>query len=62
MNLGIEHAWNMHSAGIRQLKLRFDCLNVLDESYEMRNGTGVGIAAPAYGPRRGFYGGLTAIF
>jgi outer membrane receptor protein involved in Fe transport len=62
VNLGIEYAWNMHAAGIRQLKLRFDCLNVLDESYELRNGTGVGIAAPAYGPRIGFYGGITAAF
>ncbi len=62
VNLGIEYTWNMHAAGIRQLKLRCDCLNVLDESYELRNGTGVGIAAPAYGPHRGFYGGLTAIF
>ncbi len=62
VNLGIEYAWNMHAAGIRQLKLRFDCLNVLDESYELRNGTGVGIAAPAYGPRRAFYGGLTMVF
>jgi outer membrane receptor protein involved in Fe transport len=62
MNLGIEYTWNMHAAGIRQLKLRFDCLNMLDESYELRNGTGVGIAAPAYGPRRAFYGGLTAVF
>jgi outer membrane receptor protein involved in Fe transport len=62
VNLGIEYKWNLHAAGIRQLKLRFDCLNVLDESYELRNGTGVGIAAPAYGPRRGFYGGLSADF
>ncbi len=62
VNLGIEYAWNMHAAGIRQLKLRFDCLNVLDESYELRNGTGVGIAAPAYGPRRALYGGLTAVW
>jgi hypothetical protein len=62
VNLGIEYAWNMHAAGIRQLKLRFDCLNVLDESYELRNGTGVGIAAPAYGPRRAFYGGVTLAF
>jgi outer membrane receptor protein involved in Fe transport len=62
VNLGIEYAWNMHAAGIRQLKFRFDCLNVLDESYELRNGTGVGIAAPAYGPRIGFYGGITAAF
>lgn len=62
VNLGIEYAWNMRAAGIRQLKFRFDCLNVLDESYELRNGTGVGIAAPAYGPRRAFYGGITANF
>jgi outer membrane receptor protein involved in Fe transport len=62
VDLGIEYAWNMHAAGIRQLKVRFDCLNVLDEPYELRNGTGVGIAAPAYGPRRAFYGGITANF
>jgi outer membrane receptor protein involved in Fe transport len=62
VNVGIEYTWNMRAAGIRQLKLRFDCLNILDEPYELRNGTGVGIAAPAYGPRRGFFGGLTAVF
>ena len=62
VNLGLEYTWNMRAAGIRQLKLRFDCLNVLDEPYELRNGTGVGIAAPAYGPRRAFYGGLTAVW
>jgi outer membrane receptor protein involved in Fe transport len=62
VNVGIEYTWNIRAAGIRQLKFRFDCLNILDEPYELRNGTGVGIAAPAYGPRRGFYGGLTAAF
>jgi len=29
---------------------------------QIRNGTGIGIAAPAYGPRRAFYGGITAVF
>jgi outer membrane receptor protein involved in Fe transport len=48
--------------GIRELKVRFDCLNLFDEVYELRNGTGIGIAAPAYGPRRAFYGGVTAVF
>jgi outer membrane receptor protein involved in Fe transport len=62
VNLGIEYTWNTRSGGFRQLKLRFDCLNVLDEPYELRNGTGVGIAAPAYGARRAFYGGLTAVW
>ncbi len=61
-NAGVEHVWHLHSAGISALKLRFDCLNVFDEVYEIRNGTGIGIAAPAYGPRRAFYAGITAVF
>jgi hypothetical protein len=61
-NIGVEYRWHLHSMGIRELKLRFDCLNLFDEAYEIRNGTGVGIAAPAYGPRRSFYGGITAVF
>jgi outer membrane receptor protein involved in Fe transport len=62
VNVGLEYTWKVRAAGIRQLKLRFDCLNILDEPYELRNGTGVGIAAPAYGARRAFYGGLTMAF
>jgi outer membrane receptor protein involved in Fe transport len=63
-NLGIEHIFHLpsHSAGIRALKLRFDCLNLFDQVYEIRDGTGIGIAAPAYGPRRAFYAGITAVF
>ena len=61
-NVGVEHVWHLHSAGLRALKLRFDCLNLFDRIYEIRNGSGIGIAAPAYGPRRAFYGGITAAF
>jgi outer membrane receptor protein involved in Fe transport len=61
-NVGVEHVWHLHSKGIRELKLRFDCLNLFDRVYEIRNGTGIGIAAPAYGARRAFYGGLTAVW
>jgi outer membrane receptor protein involved in Fe transport len=61
-NIGLEHAWHLHSSGIKEIKLRFDCLNLFDRHYELRNGTGVGIAAPAYGSRRAFYGGITAAF
>jgi outer membrane receptor protein involved in Fe transport len=61
-NVGVEHVWHLQSKGIREVKLRFDCLNLFDRVYELRNGTGVGIAAPAYGPRRAFYGGITAAF
>jgi hypothetical protein len=61
-NVGVEYVWHTKFGGATQLKLRFDCLNLLDEVYEIRNGTGIGIAAPAYGPRRSFYGGLTAVY
>ena len=61
-NTGLEHTWHLHSAGLSAVKLRFDCLNLLDRVYEIRNGTGIGIAAPAYGPRRAFYGGITLAF
>jgi outer membrane receptor protein involved in Fe transport len=62
VNIGAEHVWNLRGAGISELKLRFDCLNVFDEVYEIRNGTGLGIAAPAYGQRRSFYAGITTVF
>ena len=63
-NVGIEHIFHLPSerSVLVQLKLRFDCLNLFDQVYEIRNGTGIGIAAPAYGPRRAFYGGITAVF
>jgi outer membrane receptor protein involved in Fe transport len=63
-NLGIEHIFRLPSKpiGLRELRLRFDCLNLFDQIYEIRDGTGIGIAAPAYGPRRAFYGGITAAF
>jgi outer membrane receptor protein involved in Fe transport len=48
--------------GIKGLTLRFDVINVFDQIYQIRNGTGVGVGAPQYGPRRGFYGGMAWAF
>jgi outer membrane receptor protein involved in Fe transport len=61
-NVGVEHVWHLRGAGVSALKLRVDCLNLFDEIYEIRNGTGLGIAAPAYGQRRALYAGITAVF
>ena len=61
-NVGLEHVWHFDSKAIRELRLRFDCINLFNAICEIRNGTGVGIAAPAYAPRRGYYGGLTLVF
>lgn len=38
----------------RGAELRFDVLNVFDNSYELRDGQGVGVGAPQFGQRRTF--------
>jgi hypothetical protein len=36
--------------------VRFDVVNILDKIYELRDGSGIGVGAPQFGQRRGFYG------
>jgi outer membrane receptor protein involved in Fe transport len=38
------------------IKIRFDVVNILDKVYELRSGSGIGVGAPQFGQRRGFYG------
>jgi len=38
------------------LKIRFDVVNLFDKIYELRDGSGIGVGAPQFGQRRGFYG------
>ncbi len=42
--------------------IRFDIVNIFDDSYEIRDGTGVGVGAPQFGPRRGFFAGIIKNF
>jgi outer membrane receptor protein involved in Fe transport len=44
------------------LELRFDIINLLDQIYQIRSGTGLGVFAPQFGPRRTFLAGLTQRF
>jgi outer membrane receptor protein involved in Fe transport len=60
LNLGISHLF--HVPGFTDVTTRFDVVNVFDEAYEIRDGTGVGVGAPQWGSRRGFYGGVTLAF
>src|SRR5205085_1529800 len=39
------------------LELRLDVVNLLDQKYQIRNGTGVGVGAPQFGPRRALRNG-----
>ena len=44
------------------LELRLDVVNLFDRVYLIRDGSGVGVGAPQYGPRRGIFGGITKTF
>ena len=57
INTGVMHVFHFPNAGT--LNVRFDVINLLDKDYEIRNGTGVGVGAPQYGPRRGYFLGLS---
>jgi hypothetical protein len=38
------------------VNIRFDVVNLFDKIYELRDGSGIGVGAPQFGQRRGFYG------
>ena len=60
VNVGASHQFDLMSAG--KLTLRFDIINLFDEKYEIHSGTGIGVGAPQWGPRRGFLAGITEDF
>jgi outer membrane receptor for ferrienterochelin and colicins len=60
VNLGLSH--DMGDAGFKGLTLRGDIINVGDTNYQIRNGSGVGVFAPQYGARRGFFMGVSQAF
>ena len=46
-------------AGVKAGTLRFDIVNLFDNPYVLRDGSGIGVFAPQYGARRGFYAGIS---
>jgi outer membrane receptor protein involved in Fe transport len=53
LNLNMSHDFNFDSVG--KVHTQLALINALDRSYRMRSGTGVGVGAPQYAPRRGLY-------
>jgi outer membrane receptor protein involved in Fe transport len=51
-----EFTW---SPDAKPLTVRFDIVNLFDKIYVLRDGSGIGVFAPQYGARRGFYVGLS---
>jgi TonB dependent receptor len=60
LNLGFEHKF--HPRPHTEVALRLDIVNVFDEIYELRDGSGIGVGAPQFGMRRGFFGGVSCSF
>jgi outer membrane receptor protein involved in Fe transport len=58
LNLGFTHIFHLPEK-YGEIQFRFDVTNVFDQSYQLRSGTGIGVFAPQFGPRRGFFGGVT---
>lgn len=56
VNLGVSHAFVIDGSG--PLTVRLDVKNLFDKVYEIRSGSGIGVFAPQYGPRRGIFAGL----
>jgi hypothetical protein len=57
VNGGVSHVFKF--AGTGALTARIDVINAFDKGYQIRNGTGIGVGAPQFGPRRGFFFGLS---
>ena len=46
----------------KPMTLRFDVVNLFDTIYFIRDGSGIGVFAPQYGPRRGYFAGISKKF
>ena len=58
VNLGIARVI-FTSPGAKPLTMRFDIVNLFDKIYEIRDGSGIGVFAPQFGARRGYFVGLS---
>ena len=56
LNLSLAHRFADH------WNARLAVINALDRGYELRDGTGIGVGAPQFGPRRGYYASLERSF
>ncbi|HEY2019867.1 TonB-dependent receptor [Paraburkholderia sp.] len=62
LNLGLIHHFNVNNPLIGKFDGRLLLINAFDRVYELRDGSGIGVGAPQYGPRIAFYAGITRHF
>jgi opacity protein-like surface antigen len=59
VNVGLSHEFAGAGWNGLPVTVRFDVVNVTDNVYQIRNGSGIGVFAAQYGPRRGYYMGIS---
>jgi outer membrane receptor protein involved in Fe transport len=59
VNLGLSHEFAGSGWNGKPVTVRFDVVNLFDTVYEIRDGSGIGVFAPQFGPRRGYYMGVS---
>ena len=60
INLSIAREFDLPEIG--KIKARLAVINATDKSYQLRDGSGIGVGAPQWGPRAGAYLGLSKAF
>ncbi len=60
VNLALSHRFATAPGG--PYEVRLDVINLFDRVYQIRDGSGVGVFAPQFGPRRGRFVGLSKSF
>ena len=60
VNLGFSR--DLSNLGLDGMTVRADVINLFDVDYQIRSGSGVGVFAPQYAQRRGFFMGLSKAF
>ena len=58
VNVGIKREFLLPNDP-KPMTIRFDVVNLFDSIYEIRDGSGIGVFAPQFGPRRGFFLGIS---
>ncbi len=61
VNASLSQAWDF-GGWLGKADGRLSVLNVFDRVYELRDGTGIGVGAPQFGPRRTVYASVTKSF
>jgi outer membrane receptor protein involved in Fe transport len=56
-NTGLSHEFATPDG--KPVTVRFDVVNLFDTIYEIRSGSGIGVFAPQFGPRRGYFIGIS---